>query len=76
MVLDLILPGMHGLRVLKEVKAKRPEIKSIIITAYPTDQSQAEAKKFGAIDYLTKPVFPVDLEKVIRETLAKWEGAE
>jgi CheY-like chemotaxis protein len=76
MVLDLRLPGMDGLRVLKKVKAKRPEIKSIIITAYPTDLSQAEAKKLGAIDYLIKPVFPADLEKIIRETLAKWEGAE
>jgi DNA-binding NtrC family response regulator len=74
MVLDLRLPGMHGLKVLKEVKAKRPDIKSIIITAYPADLSQAEAKKLGAIDYLIKPVFPADLEKLIRDTLAKSEG--
>ena len=71
MVLDLRLPGMHGLEVLKKVKAKRPDIKSIIITAFPADLSQAEAKKLGAIDYLIKPVFPADLEKLIRDTLAK-----
>ncbi len=75
MVLDLRLPGMHGLKVLKEVKAKRPDIKSIIITAYPADLSQDEAKKLGAVDYLIKPVFPADLEKLIRETLAKCEGS-
>jgi len=75
MVLDLRLPGMHGLKVLKEVKAKRPDIKSIIITAYPADLSPDEAKKLGAVDYLIKPVFPADLEKLIRETLAKCEGS-
>ena len=76
LVLDLRLPGMHGLKVLKEVKAKRPNIKSIIITAYPADLSQTEAKKLGAIDYLIKPVFPADLEKLIRETLAQCEDKE
>ncbi len=74
-ILDLRLPGMHGLEVLKEVKAKRPDMKSIIITAYPADLSRDEAKKLGAIDYLIKPVFPADLEALIRETIAQGEGS-
>ncbi len=75
-VVDLRLPGMHGINVLKEVKAKRPEIKSIVITAYPTDLSAAEAKKLGAIDYLVKPVAPDDLERVIRETVRESEKVD
>jgi len=55
--------------VLKEVKAQRPWIKSIIITAYPSAETTDEAKKLGAIDYLIKPVIPDDLERLIRETL-------
>jgi NAD(P)H-flavin reductase/CheY-like chemotaxis protein len=69
MVLDIRMPGMTGITVLKEVKAQRPWIKSIIITAYPSSETVGEAKKLGAIDYLIKPVAPDDLERLIRETL-------
>ncbi len=75
-IVDLRLPGMHGIDVLREVKTKRPEIKSIVITAYPTDLSAAEAKKLGAIDYLVKPVAPDDLERVIRETVRESEKVD
>ncbi len=69
MVLDLRLPGQTGITVLKVVKAQRPWIKSIIITAYPSDETVTEAKRLGAIDYLIKPVAPDDLEKLIQETI-------
>lgn len=69
MVLDIRLPGKSGMTVLKEVKAQRPWLKSIIITAYPSAETTAEAKKLGAIDYLIKPVIPDDLERLIRETI-------
>lgn len=73
-VVDLRLPGMHGLDVLKRVKAKRPAMKSIIITAYPNDLSQEQAKELGPIDYLVKPVFPADLEKLIQDAVAASES--
>jgi DNA-binding NtrC family response regulator len=69
MVLDIRLPGQTGIAVLKEVKAQRPWIKSIIITAYPSAETTSEARQLGAIDYLIKPVAPDDLERLIRETL-------
>jgi len=69
MVVDIRLPGQTGIMVLEEVKAQRPWIKSIIITAYPSEQTVSEAKKLGAIDYLIKPIAPDDLERLIRETL-------
>jgi heterodisulfide reductase subunit A len=74
MVLDLRLPGINGIEVLKKVKASKPEIKTIVITAYPTMLSQEEATKLGAIDYLVKPVFPDKLEALIKDTLGKAEG--
>ncbi len=76
MVVDIRLPGMTGINVLKEVKAVRPGIKSIVITAYPTDETAAEAKKLGAIDFLVKPIAPDELERLIRETLRKCESQE
>lgn len=70
MVLDIRLPGKTGMTVLKEIKAQRPWIKSIIITAYPSAETTTEATKLGAVDYLIKPVAPDDLERLIRETLS------
>lgn len=69
MVLDIRMPGKTGITVLKEVKAQRPWIKSIIVTAYPSAETTAEARALGAIDYMIKPVAPDDLESLIRETL-------
>ncbi len=69
-VLDMRLLGDSGIDVLKEVKKQRPEIKSIIITAYPSVETAVEAMKLGAVDYLVKPFAPDDLQRRIEETLA------
>ena len=76
MILDVRLPGKTGIKVLREVKALKPQIKSIVITAYPTVELADEAMKLGAVDYLIKPVAPDDLERLIRETLLKYESEE
>jgi len=73
MVVDVRLPGKTGIAVLKEVKARWPWIKSIVITAYPSTALADEAMKLGAVDYLIKPIAPDDLERLIRETLLKCE---
>ena len=69
LILDLRLPGKDGLRVLKEARASRPELKGIIITAYPSLETAVEAMKGGAVDYLAKPVDLNQLEKLVQETL-------
>ena len=68
-ILDMKLPGKDGLKVLREAKTHRPQLKAIIITAYPSVPTAVEAMKIGAIDYLTKPIDLNDLEKLVRETL-------
>ncbi len=68
-ILDLRLPGKDGLEVLREARVKRPELRGIIITAYPSIQTAVEAMKEGAVDYLPKPFDLDDLEKLIREIL-------
>ena len=69
LILDLRLPGKDGLEVLREAKAQNPQLKGIIITAYPSVQTAVEAMKIGAIDYLPKPFNLDALEKLIQETL-------
>ncbi len=68
-VLDLKLPGKDGLEVLREAKERNPQIKGIIITAYPSVETAVEAMKMGAIDYLPKPFDLNELEELISKTL-------
>jgi CheY-like chemotaxis protein len=63
------LPGKDGIQVLRDAKEKRPEIKGIIITAYPSLETAVEAGKEGAVDYLPKPFDLNHLEKLIRDIL-------
>ena len=57
-LLDLRMPEMDGITVLKALKQRWPESEVIIITGYPTLESAKEAVALGAYDYLTKPVGP------------------
>ncbi len=68
-ILDLVLPGKNGVEVLREAKAKSPQIKGIIITAYPSTETALEAGKEGAVDYLPKPFDLNHLEKLISDIL-------
>jgi DNA-binding NtrC family response regulator len=68
-LLDLRLPGKDGISVLKEAKTIRPQLKVIIITAYPSSQTKAAAIKEGAVDYLPKPFNLYDLDKLIQGKL-------
>ena len=54
-LLDLMMPGISGLDVLREVTAEKIDITSIVITAHATVQTAVEAMKLGAFDYITKP---------------------
>jgi CheY-like chemotaxis protein len=69
LILDMRLPGKSGLEVLREVKAQKPKINGIIITAYPSVETVLEAMRLGAVDYLTKPLSLDTLEKLIQQTL-------
>lgn len=67
MIIDLRLPGRDGLSVLEEVKLKNPKAKVIIITAYPSVETEEEAMRKGAIEYLQKPFELSYLETLIRQ---------
>ncbi len=67
MVLDVRLPGESGMQVLAKAKLLQPELKTIIITAYPSEENVEEAIGLGAMDYLIKPWNPDELERLVRE---------
>jgi DNA-binding NtrC family response regulator len=62
--LDLSLPDMHGLDILKHIKGVDPDLLVIVITGYASVESAVEALKMGAYDYIKKP-FKADVIKLI-----------
>lgn len=66
-ILDLQMPGMNGLEVLKLIKARHPEIQVILLTGHATVEKGVEAIRLGAIDFVEKPA---DLE-VLKEKISK-----
>jgi two-component system response regulator CpxR len=67
MILDLKMPGIDGIEVLRRVKATRPEIEVIILTGHGTETDRTTCMALGAFAYLQKPV-DIDL---LGETLKK-----
>jgi DNA-binding NtrC family response regulator len=61
-LLDLKMGPVNGVQLLKEIKDRRPVTKVIMMTAYPTNETRAEASVNGASAYLTKPV---DIQKLV-----------
>ena len=58
---DLLMPGIQGRDLLRELRARRPELNVIVMTAFGSIDSAIELVKAGAFDYLTKPLGTEDL---------------
>jgi len=70
-VLDLAMPGMDGLEVLRRIKVAHPEAEIIMLTGHGTIESGVEAMKLGAEDFLEKPVEIGELLGKIQEATQK-----
>ncbi|MFA5881843.1 MAG: sigma-54 dependent transcriptional regulator [Eubacteriales bacterium] len=68
-LLDLRLPDMSGIDVLRAVKHEQPRIPVIMITAHGTVESAIEAMKIGAVDYISKPFDMEELKIVVQRSL-------
>ena len=66
-ILDIQLPEMDGMAVLKKIKAKHPEAQIILLTGHASLEKGVEAMKIGASDYLEKPADMEALSKKIKE---------
>lgn len=71
MLLDLRMPGMDGMEVLRRISKSRPEVRVIIITAYGTVDWAVEAMKLGAVDFIQKPFSPKELRNIVGKVLAR-----
>ena len=70
-ILDILMPVMNGIEVLKRIIEKSPETTVIIITAFASHETAIEAMKLGAYDYITKPFKIDEIKLVIKKALDK-----
>jgi len=71
MVLDLKMPGIDGMEVLRRVKKAYPEIQVIMLTGHGSEKDAEEARRLGAFEYFEKPT-PMDkLVQTIKEAYKK-----
>src|SRR5215510_1302057 len=70
-ILDIKMPEMDGLEVLRRVKKADPSIEVVMITAYASLETVKNALTHGAFEYLIKPFSRQDLEETARRALAR-----
>ena len=72
-LLDMKMPGMSGLELLKKIKESDPDAIVILITAFASVPTAITALKDGAYDYVTKPVDPDELAHLVRKAVEQRE---
>jgi DNA-binding NtrC family response regulator len=69
MVLDLRMPGIDGIEVLRRVKKSNPDVQVVVLTGHGTDKDEEQAKKLGAFAYLKKPA---DIDQLVGTLQKAW----
>lgn len=72
---DINMPGMSGIELLKQIRARDAAIGVLMITAYDEGNKREEALAAGATGYLTKPIDFDQLKQCIREVTDAHDGS-
>ena len=70
-IVDMVLPRVDGLEVLREIGTLRPEAAAIMITGYASVESAIKAMKMGALDYIVKPFRMEEVELIVARALER-----
>jgi DNA-binding NtrC family response regulator len=75
-ILDIKMPGMDGIQVLKEIKTRHPLVEVILLTGHGTAETAVEGMRLGAFDYLMKPADFDELSAKLNGARQKKEAQE
>ena len=70
-LLDLRMPGLDGMDVLKTIKQRWPDSEVVVITGYPCIDTAKQAVRLGAFNYLTKPLGPDEVMKAANDAMTQ-----
>jgi DNA-binding NtrC family response regulator len=68
-LLDIKMPGMDGMELQKRLAEADPDLTVVIMTGYGTVETAVQALKHGAYDYVTKPIDPDDLSRLVAKAI-------
>jgi DNA-binding NtrC family response regulator len=68
-LLDIRMPGMDGIELQRRIRRLDPGLAVIMITAYASVATAVRALKDGAVDYVTKPIDPTELSRLVRRAV-------
>lgn len=71
MITDLRMPGMGGMELLRQVMEAEQDVSVVVLSAHGTIETAVEALQLGAYDFVTKPVEPEQLARVLRKGLER-----
>ena len=71
MIIDLKMPGIDGMEILKQVKATRPEIEVIVLTGHGSESDRKQCMQLGAFAYMQKPVDIDELSDILKKAHEK-----
>lgn len=69
MISDIVMPGMNGLELLKQVKTEWPKTQALMMTAYASTNTALKAIRLGALDYVSKPFTPDELRTIVHKAM-------
>lgn len=75
MIVDLMMPGLSGMELLRSIKAGNPKARIIMVTGYPTMRNTLQAMQLGAMDFLPKPFLPTTLRNLVAKALEAGDDA-
>ncbi|MCR9292119.1 MAG: sigma-54 dependent transcriptional regulator [bacterium] len=73
LIVDLDMPGMHGIEVIRRVKELSPQTEAIVLTGKESLETAVAAMRYGACDYLTKPCKLKELQELLVKILHRRE---
>lgn len=74
LVTDKNLPGLDGLEVLRQARAVRPNVRALLITGFPTPETQTAASDLGVHAYVTKPFGVHDILDICEAAIRSARG--
>lgn len=69
-LIDIKMPRVNGLEILKQIKQRWPDLKVVVITGYKSVETAAEASKLGASGYIVKPFKSKEILETVKSNLS------
>ncbi|MEI6632353.1 MAG: response regulator [Chlamydiota bacterium] len=67
LILDLVMPGMNGMEVLRKIRETHKDLIVFVITGYPSEETMRESLDLGCVDYIHKPFGHEEVKNLIKD---------